>query len=641
MRRTALHLLLIFLTFFGVRNLPAQESRPLPYPVMPVPGFQKAIEQGTRTTDGRPGPNYWTNTAHYDIQATLSPDTGILKGKQVVRYWNNSPDTLQYVMVHLRQNLHREGVVRSVSVEITGGMHLSEVTVQGEELLERVSEGLPGYTIDGTIMRIELPSPLHPGNWVEFGFSWSFEVPERAPRMGREDGVFFLGYWYPQIAVYDDVNGWRADPYVGPGEFYMGYGTYDVSITLPSGWLVAATGALQNTEELFPGEILARLRQASYANEVIHIVTEQDLQVKSVTNGRPEEKLTWRYKAENVRDFAFSATRWHVWDATTAAVGDPDGDGQPDTAMIHAFYRPDADGWSRAAEYGQFSIEHLSELLLPYPYPHMTIVEGIIGGGMEYPMMTLIGSRGDESVFGTTYHEISHMWVPMIVGSDEKAFAWMDEGLTSFNTYEGRSAFYGIDGWDSGSASLYFVIAGTGDEIEPMRHTDTFPVGNRTAWRVAAYSKPALVLNALRGLVGQEQFYEAYRTYVERWSYKHPYPYDLFNTFEDILGEELDWFWSSLLYETWTLDLAIGEVNVTRESVEVTIVDEGLVPVPVPVRVFYRDGTTSDEIIPVQAWLEGRREATVSFPPGQVTRVQIDPEWFLPDVDRTDNVWVR
>jgi aminopeptidase N len=277
-------------------------------------------------------------------------------------------------------------------------------------------------------------------------------------------------------------------------------------------------------------------------------------------------------------------------------------------------------------------------MLMPYPYPHMTAVEGIIGGGMEYPMMTLIGSNyRPRGLFSVTYHEISHMWFPMIVGQNEKHYTWMDEGTTSFNTAEGASDFYNDDAWESSNQS-YFRLAGTDDEMPSMRHADNYPFGT-PARGIASYSKPALILHALRGIIGEERFFEAYRTYAERWAYKHPQPYDLFNTFEDVLSQDLDWFWTPTLYETWTLDHAVARVDSSVDSPRVTIADEGLVPMPVPLRVTYADGTTINRMVPVDVWLKGTRETTVNLEPGSVTGVVIDPKWYLPDVDRSDNRW--
>ena len=628
----------VFLTTLVTAALAAQAQdaprRPVPYPVIAPPSFERAVEQGTRTATGEPGPNYWTNTADYDIQATLSPGTKMLRGQETIRYQNNSPDTLRQILVHLRQNLHKEGAIRNRAQQVTGGVQIGSLSLNGQPILE--DTGPAGYAVYGTVMTIRPPEPVPPGGEVELGFAWSFEVPEAgAPRMGQDGEVFYLGYWYPQLAVYDDVSGWVADPYMGNGEFYMGYGTYDVAITVPEGWLVSATGALQNPGDVLSQTVQERLAQASRTREVVSIVGEDEREAGTSTATSPSGALTWRFHAEDVRDFAFGTSDQYLWDATSAVVGDRDG--RPDSSMIHAHYRPDAATWDRSAEFAQFSIEHLSEMLMAYPYPHMSTVEGIIGGGMEYPMLTLIGgNRNERSLFGVTYHEISHMWLPMVVGQNEKAYTWMDEGTTSFNTNEGVSDFFDIDAWAPGG-QYYYQIAGTEYEREPMRHADEYPQGT-PARVIASYSKPAIALHALRGVLGEETFMEAYREYVRRWAYKHPTPYDLFNTFEDVAGRDLDWFWTSMLYETWTLDQAVKGVAESDSAVVVTVEDLGLVPMPAPVRVTYADGSTESQTVPVQTWLDGAREATVRFKPGTVEKVEVDPEAFLPDIRRENNV---
>ncbi|MCH8276807.1 MAG: YraN family protein [Bacteroidetes bacterium] len=464
---TALILLLL-----GPIAAQAQKIRPIPYMVIPNPKFERAIENGTRSKDGAPGPNYWTNTADYKIRASLDPATRMLRGSESILYHNNSPDDLNRVVIHLRQNLHSEGVIRNRPQQVTGGVNLISIKYGDEEIGSRPPDiGRPiqsstGYWIDGTLMTVVLPETLESGQSGTFSLEWEFEVPELgAPRMGTDDEVYFIAYWYPQIAVYDDVNGWKADPYMGSGEFYMGYGNFDVSLTVPENWLVAATGELQNASEVLSEQTISRLSEAANTHEIVNIVTRADVEAGSATL---RGDLTWRFAAENVRDFAFGTSDKYLWDATTAEVGDRDGDNGNDLSMIHAFYRPGRNDWNRSAEYGQFSIEFLSEMFFPYPYPHMTAVEGIIRGGMEYPMITIIGSgRPGRSVFGVTLHEIGHMYFPMIVGQDEKQFTWMDEGLTQFNEFRAEEARWGesTEGRMLGFMSQFFTSGGEVDLI--------------------------------------------------------------------------------------------------------------------------------------------------------------------------------
>jgi Peptidase family M1 domain len=613
----------------------AQQSRPIPYPVIPDVRFESAVERGTRSENGQPGENYWMNAADYTIDAVLYPDTREVRGSETVSYLNNSPNTIDRLVFHLRQNLHAEGAVRNRPQKLTGGFQINSAAVNGQAVSESTGRDDPGYRINGTVMTIPLATPLEPGERISASFDWEFEVPEAgAPRIGTDGEMFFVGYWYPQLAMYDDLEGWRADQYFGNGEFYMGLASYDVSLTLPEGWLVGATGTLQNSQEVLSDRTRERLNTASTSHEPVSIVGADERGAGSATQDSPDGRLTWRFFAENVRDFAFGTSDNYVWDATNADVGGGE------MAMINAFYRPDREVWKRSAEYLQYTIEYLSKMFAPYPWAHMTSIEGVVGGGMEFPMLTHIGgARNDQGLFGVTFHETAHMYFPMIVGQNEKAFSWMDEGLTSYNTAEGSTDFWSQNSWDPDRQS-YYRIAGTGDEVEPMRHGDQYPYGT-AARGIASYNKPAVALNALRGIVGQERLMEAYREYFSRWAFKHPQPYDLFNTFNDVLGEDLDWFWTTMFFNTWTLDQSIVSVTDGASGVTVRIDDLGLSPFPVPVRVTYGDGTVVDEVASVDEWLSGKRSIELNFEAGTIIRVEIDPGQYLPDVDRSNNVWTK
>jgi hypothetical protein len=449
--------------------------------------------------------------------------------------------------------------------------------------------------------------------------------------MGQDGDVYYLGYWYPQMAVYDDVNGWTAEPYQGDGEFYMGFADYDVSVTVPEDWLVGATGTLQNGDSILSDSVQARLQRARRSDDVISVVDSTERGAATVGASDGDSTLTWTFAAERVRDFAFGTSSDFVWDATSAETG-------TGRSMIHAFYRPEKRPWHRSAEFAQFSVEHLSDTIMPYPDPQMTTVEGPIGGGMEYPMITLIGDpTSSEALFGVTYHEISHMWFPMTVGTNEKKYAWLDEGTTTFNETEGRDAFYpDQDAW-ARSEHYYFRFA-TSVETPSMRHADRYPVDGPARY-VASYDKPGVMLHALRRILGDETFRTAYRTYAERWAYKHPTPYDFFNTFEDVSGRELDWFWRGAFYESWTMDHAIRSVETTEEKTVVTVADNGRLPMPVFLEATYPDGRTVERWVSVESWLDGQRQVKVVLEGGPVSRVVLNPGDALPDLYRSNDQW--
>jgi hypothetical protein len=651
-RRTAV--LLASAVLFAAAPLPAQApasdtvARPAPYPVSLPVNFQRAIARGTRAPDGRPGPRYWQQWADYRIQAELDPATHRLTGTETIRYQNRSPDTLRLLILHLRANLFAPDAQRNRTVPVTEPVTLTRVAVNGEELRGpgAAGGGTPMYNTNGTLLGIRMRQPLLPGATAELALAWNYPVPPNgAPRGGWQDSVHYVSYWYPQMAVYDDVNGWVAEQYMSNAEFYMGYGSYDVSLTVPAGYLVTATGRLANADSVLSKQTRDRLRQARRTRDIVHVVTEQDRGAGKATAAGTGGKLTWRFVADSVRDFAWGTAPDYLWDATHAVVGDATGDGKPDTTNINAFWRPQGRPafWQENARYGRHSVEFLSNYLWPYPWPHMTAVDGPQScGGMEYPMMTCIGgARDSTAMYGVTLHEIAHMWFPMQVGSNEKRHSWMDEGLTQFNESQGSIDFFGGTSFVNdvaGNRDSYLALARSGNEVDMMRHGDLY--GDRAAFGIASYFKPATLMVALRGILGEETFNRAYREYGARWRFRHPSPYDFFNTFESVAGRDLDWFWRPWFFETWTMDQAIAGVEVQGDSVAITVEDRGLAPMPVRLSIT-RQGAAADTLtVPADVWLDGARRHTVKVPArGGVTRVVIDAEEFFPDLDRTNQTW--
>jgi hypothetical protein len=623
-------------------------ERPLPHPVVPPLGFQEAVARGTRTTTGVPGPNYWQQRTDYRILANLDTRARQLQGSAQIRYRNESPDSLGVLVLHLHQNLHRPGVVRNEPVVVTEGMTIERMRVAGQTLrrITTLQQPGPGYALENTLLVARPAAPVLPGSTTTIEIDWSLEIPQSgAGRMGWDaDNLYFIAYWYPQMAVYDDVGGWHTDPYRGRGEFYMGYGDYDVTLTVPHGWVVRATGELQNPAEVLPPEILARLERGARSDTVVHVLTAADFGPGSATLRGPDGTLDWSFRATNVRDFTFSATSRSLWDVSRAAVGDRTGDGRQEYTRVESLWRQPATRWSHVWRYAQHSITFLSRFTgFPYPWPHMTAVEGanIIGGGMEFPMMTVMGdyaAAGDAALYGVTAHEIAHMWIPMIVGSDERRYGWLDEGATNFAEVNARDDFFSRRGAERENYEQYLPLARRGAEGEIMRWTDfheTMP-----AWAVATYPKPAMLLSVLRELIGEEAFFRGYRGFIESWAYRHPTPWDFFHAFDTAAGRSLEWFWRTWYHETWTLDQAVANVSSTAALTTIEVHDLGTAPMPARLSITLADGETLRREIPVSAWLAGARTATVTLPAEPaVVRVEIDPELAFPDVDRTNNVW--
>ena len=645
----------------------ATGARPTPYPVTESAAFRRAVERGTRTRTGGPGARNWTQFARYALRAELDPGNKRLTGDARIRYQNRSPDTLRFIAVHLHQNVFAPGAARNEIVPETNGMELSRVVAQGRALPQMrdvESSVQAGYQIEGTIAWIRLPTPLAPGSAAELEFSWGFTVPEDgAPRSGTDGEVFMIAYWYPQVAVYDDVNGWQTDWYMGNAEFYMGWADYDVALTVPAGWLIGATGELRNATDVLTPATRQRLAEARRSSNVVHVVSEEDRGAGRSTTAGSGGKVTWLFEAKNVRDFAWGTSDQYLWDATHAVVGDvdclpqlissresapapPGCDQRTDTATIHSLYRPSRIpwAWDQSARYGRHSIEFLSGLLWPYPYSQMTALDGVVScSGMEYPMITCIGGQRDTlSLYSVTVHEFAHMWFPMQVGSDEKRRAWQDEGVTRFNQAQAMRSFFGGYDLERIVRDAYLGFARTGAEVELMRHGDLYPVGS-PAYAMASYQKMATNLVALRALLGQETFMRAYREYGRRWIHRHPTELDFFNTFNDVSGRDLSWFWRTWFYETWTLDQAIAGVQANGDSTTITVDDRGLAPMPVRLAITRQGAGRVDRVeIPVDVWLRGERRATIRVASSpRITRVEIDPENAFPDIDRTNNRWGR
>ena len=628
-------------------------ERPIPYPVERANAFDRAVSEGSRTETGAPGDNYWQNEGSYNLYAEIDPETHTLYGRAEVTYQNNSPDDLEIVVVELAQNLHKAGTAKKETTEITGGKSLSKVSANNLDLEEitmqqRWQDGQAGYMLDGTRLYIFPDEELTSGSAMNFEYEWSFEVPQEGAsgRMGRSrDNLYMIAYWYPQIAVYDDVFGWMDDSFLGNAEFYHKFSDYQLTVTAPENWIVMGTGEFLNPEETLRPEIYERYLQAGESDEPITIVGFDEVEHGTVSSDGG--LLTWKFQADRVRDVAFSATRESTWEGARTPVGDVTGDGETDYTRINTFYRETAPLWSEQTDYAQHATTFLSDYTaIPYPWPHMTSVEGadIIGGGMEFPMITLMGdynNAGAVQLYGVTAHEIAHMWIPMIVSTNERRYTWIDEGHTSFHTQQANVDRYGEERFTRGNLfGPYLRIAGSDFEGEMMRWSDFHIPG--PAYGIASYPKPAAVLTALRGVLGDELFLEAHREFMDRWSYKHPYPWDLFNTFEDVTGKDLSWFWRSWYYETWVLDQSVADVYEEDGKSVIVIEDIGDIPMPVLLKITLEDGTIIEEEIAVEKWLQGVR--TVKLPmetASEIIKVEIDPENHFPDRNRSNNRWER
>jgi len=626
----------------------AAGPRPIPGPVSESTPFSRAITRGTRTRTGIPGPKYWVQHPHYAIQATLDPVRNRLTGSEAVVYPNHSPDSLRVIAVYLRQNVFAPGVPRRDPVPITGGVTLGRVAVNGRPMTRQAAAQPdrppePGqYGVDGTVMTMALTQPLLPRDSLRLEVTWSY-TPPPAPsdgREGHEGHVYMMGYWYPQIAVYDDVDGWVTDPYLLEAEFYMDPADYDVRVTVPHGWAVGATGTLRNAAAILSPAARDSLAAARTSGRVVRVLTPGQAAAAFVAGG---PSTTWHFTAPDVRDFAWGTSDQYAWDATRALV--------PDTIAISSFFRlsaPAAAWRLGGARYTRDAVQQMSAYLWPYPYPQMTSMEGVLSsGGMEYPMLTVMQPWADTlSLAGDLMHETGHMWFPMQVGSNETRYPWMDEGFTQFDVAQGMRVLYGEprhggrpNDSEAGQRASYLRAARAGEDTPLMLpgSGDDYP---ESRYFVMYYNKTAQVLAALRAVLGAETFHKAFVEYGRRWIDRHPQPYDFFNAITVAAGRDLSWFWTTWFYEGWPLDQALDSVTSMGDSVAIAIADRGLAPMPVRLAVTRADGSVQRLEVPVDVWLGGARRAVVRVAGApRVTRVEIDPEALFPDVDRTNQVW--
>lgn len=611
--------------------------------------YAAAVAAGTRSATGAPGPRYWQQRVRYDIQAELDPQERRVTATERIVYRNNSPRDLPQVVFNLYQNLFAENLRGRSSPFNTGGFTITRFAVNGDSLAplaqsqyeanQRENRPSVGIITTGTLARVLLPRPLAAGDSAVFEIAWNFRVPPSgAPRTGWEDAlggrVLQVAQWYPQIAVFDDVTGYDVTGYTGKAEFYLEYGDFDVALTLPEGWTVGATGELQNPEILRP-EVRQRLQAALTSDSTVRVLTETG--GTGATGPGENGRVTWRFSARDVRDFAFATSNRYRWDARVATVPNAAGGGSR-RVMVHSLYRAGAPHWEESALFGDDPTELYSRTLQPYAYPQITVSEGPIYG-MEYPMLVFIGRpQTRRELYQVIAHEVGHQWHPMMVGGDEAAFAWMDEGFTNYN--EGRATevfFPDFDPWEE-PRDVYLSIAGNKGEAPLMRNIELV---FGPAEVVSAYYKPGTLLRSLQHVLGDSVFFAGMRTYEREWMLKHPQPWDFFNTMERVAGRDLDWFWFPFWFRTVTMDHELANVTPAANGVQVTVRDVGQAPLPAEIVVTTADGRTTTEVVPIERWLSpSTRSVTVTVPvTGTVTRVELDPEQYYPDANRRNNVW--
>ncbi len=596
-----------------------------------------------RTGAGRPGHGYWQQRADYRIQAKLDPGTRLVIGKATITYTNESPDDLDYLWMNLEQNVFRsDSIGARVGRRAAIGMDRSEGIGYRVHTMSSSGATLP-FQIYDTLARVELPQPI-PANGGSFEFEvlWDFVIPQNVfRRFGIENveqgRVMQIAQWFPSVAVYDDVHGWNTLPYIGTGEFYTNFGTHELELTAPRDWLVAATGKLLNPEDVLTPTQLERWKEAHRTTETVTIIGADEV---GTPGWRPEGNgpLTWKFLAENVRTTAWSASDAFIWDAASLYQGEVP-NGCVNSLVQSVYPKEGLPLWGKSTQMLRTAIIGYNERWFAYPYPSAINVNGI-EGGMEYPMIIFCRSRRSErGLYGVTAHEIGHNWFPMIVNTDERRHAWMDEGFNTFINY------YSVRDWFPDSKGGRAHPAGVANLLTMPNQLPVETPADHLPGRLLGslqYTKTGAGLVLLREtILGPERFDYAFRKYIHEWAFKSPRPADFFRCMEDAAGADLSWFWRGWFLETGHLDQAMESFTQAsgKKGALITIRNQGKLVMPVTLRIEFEDGTQEDLKLPVEVWYHSHviQERLRSAKP--VKKVTLDPDRELPDGNRRNNVW--
>ena len=640
-----------------------------------------------RSASGQPGPAFWQNEADYTMHATLDPVAKVLTNDEIITYTNNSPDTLPSLWILLEQNTYRADS-RASNLGNAGMRRLPRPGQPApggnfDRMLSRANnytdgivfesvETQPGatgptpatkadYLVDDTRMNLRLASPLKPHTALRIHIKYHYAIPGtwggRTSWGAAQHGeIYDIAQWYPRMCVYDDLRGWDTLPYIG-SEFYLEYGHFDYSVTVPWNFLVAGTGELLNPTEVLTAKQIARLAEARHSDKTVLIRTPEETADPA---SRPKQSgtLTWRFHMDHTRDVVFSASPTFVWDAARINLPHDPKDDPPNSlpastiplAMsVYPVESVGPGGWSRSTEYLKDAVEDFSRRWLPYPYPTAINVAGF-STGMEYPGLAFDGINDkSKQLFWITAHEIGHTWFPMIVGSNERRWAFMDEGFNTFiDVFESDDFSHGVYGpkrdgeYSAGGEPPDTILKVLDDRTAPniLTAADAFPaaIGHPVQYFKAAYG-----LTLLRDqILGPKRFDYAFRTYIRRWAYKHPSPSDFFRTMESEGGEDLSYFWRGWYMNNWTLDLAVDSATYVnsdpKQGLTVTISNRRPLVLPAFLEVTYADGSKERIRVPAEAWLSKTTASYIFRANKPAASVAVDPDHVLPDDDRSNNV---
>jgi len=635
MVRTVLCLLLAFYCLNTVNAQSLYTSRDV----------KAAYKKGTRSPDGRPGPNYWQNKGRYEITINAAPPDRTIRGAEKITYFNNSPDTLKVIVFRLTVNIHKPGVTRlsdEDSTYLNPGVHIDSYAENGQARPWR------GQDHDGTWRFLRLATPLAPHDSVRLDVAWHYLASLKSNREGMIDSTtFFLAYSYPRVAVYDDYNGWDHMDFTDLQEFYNDFNDYILHVSVPGNFVVWATGTLQNPDEVLT-PTYARKLAATFTNDaIVRIAGPAELASGAVTTQKAVN--TWTWKADNITDMAFGLSDHFAWDASSVVVDDA----THRRASVQSAYNDTAKDYHHMVEFGRHSLDWLSHNWpgVAYPFPKTTIFQGF--ADMEYPMMVNDNTTEDPDFSRfVVEHEIAHTWFPFYMGINESRYAFMDEGwATTFELLVSRVDL-GVEkaeeNYKEFRVNQYTYDPSAAEDLPIITPADDL---RGIAYGNNAYGKPSLAYLAMKDMLGDELFSKCLHTYMDRWHGKHPIPWDFFYSFNDASGKDLNWFWTNWFFTNNYIDLAIsGEVKETKVMIEgkpgeiaaaVDVRNIGGFAIPFDIVLHYTDGSSKSEHQTPNSWATDQRKGMflVSIDPGKkLASVELNTGIYV-DADPSNNKW--
>ncbi len=589
--------------------------------------IQSTYHTGTRSPEGKPGRKYWQNTADYNLNVTFNPASLLVKGSVAVDYYNNSPDTLREIEFKLYPNYYKKGSPRLhiVKAEDVGeGLQIETISARGNSFVT--------YKIDATNMTVSVP-PLLPNKIIHFDLTYNYTLNKGSHmRTGQvEENAAFIAYFFPRIAVYDDIDGWNKNQYLGTHEFYNDFCNFKVAINVPKDFVVWATGDLQNCNEVLNQKYCTKLRQAETSDSIITVIDTLDLKNEIITSDNSSN--TWKFEAKNVTDFVFATSNHYIWKSSSLVVDKKAGR----RTRVDAVFNPRHQDYFEVINFNRETVKAMSFTFprWPFPYSHITVFDGL--DQMEYPMMVNDNPvTNREDAITLTEHEVFHTMFPFYLGVNETKYGWMDEGWATLGEWL-ISPLIDSTIKDSYGMPQYNYYAG--NEIDlPITVLTTQQSG--TALFLNSYPKPALGYLYVKDLLGDELFLKALHLYINQWKGKHPMPYDFFNSINTGSGKNLNWFWKRWFFDDGVPDLAIKKVNKKGKNYEIVIESIGTKPVPVDLNIHFDDNTTLKEHRNIGVWEKGNNTITIRIPANKtISNISLG-SLYIPDINKGDNVYV-